>query len=75
VSAVKPKSEPTGVTLGGEKDPGREEAAPEPQTYEEALAGADSELWMKAMDEEFALLLENGTWELEELPDGFRRCP
>jgi hypothetical protein len=27
------------------------------------------------MDEEFASLLENGTWELEELPDGFKALP
>jgi hypothetical protein len=27
------------------------------------------------MDEEFALLLENGTWELEELPNGFKALP
>jgi hypothetical protein len=27
------------------------------------------------MDEEFASLLENGTWELEKLPDGFKALP
>jgi hypothetical protein len=53
----------------------KREAAPEPQTYEKALAGADAELWRKAMDEEFTLLLENGTWELEKLPDGFKALP
>jgi hypothetical protein len=47
----------------------------EPQTYGEALAGPDAELWRRAMDEEFALLLENGTWELEKLPDGFKASP
>jgi hypothetical protein len=47
----------------------------EPQTYEEALAGPDAELWRRAMDEEFASLLENGTWELEKLPDGFKALP
>jgi hypothetical protein len=27
------------------------------------------------MDEEFASLLENGTWELEKLPNGFKALP
>jgi hypothetical protein len=27
------------------------------------------------MDEEFASLLENGTWELEKLPEGFKALP
>jgi hypothetical protein len=47
VSAVNPKSEPTAFTVGGEKDPGRVErveVAPDSQTYEEALAGANAEL-------------------------------
>jgi hypothetical protein len=47
----------------------------EPQTYEEVLAGPDAELWRRAMDEEFAPLLENGTWELEKLPEGFKALP
>jgi hypothetical protein len=47
----------------------------EPRTYEEALEGPDAELWRRAMDEEFASLLENGTWELEKLPDGFKALP
>ena len=46
----------------------------EPQTYV-ALAEPDAELWRRAMDEEFASLLENGTWELEKLPDGFKALP
>jgi phage-related protein len=33
----------------------------EPQTCKEALAEPDAELWRRAMDEEFASLLENGT--------------
>jgi hypothetical protein len=40
-----------------------------------ALARANAALWRRAMDEEFALLLENGTWELEKLPDGFKALP
>jgi hypothetical protein len=47
----------------------------EPQTYEVALAGPGAELWRRAMDEEFASLLEKGTWELEKLLDGFKALP
>jgi hypothetical protein len=39
------------------------------------LAGADAELWRKAMDEEFASLLEKGSWELEKLLDAFKALP
>jgi hypothetical protein len=39
------------------------------------VGGPDAELWKKAMDEEFASLLENGTWELEKLPDRFKALP
>jgi hypothetical protein len=41
-------------------------------TYEGALAGADADLWRKAMDEEMTSLLENGTWELGNYPKGQR---
>jgi hypothetical protein len=88
VGVVDPGSGPTRPTSEAEKglekgpvvdrvsavEPKRE-AAPEPQSYGEALAGADAELWRRAMDEEFASLLENGTWELEKLPDGFKALP
>jgi hypothetical protein len=47
----------------------------EPQTYEEALAGPAVELWRRAMDEEFASLLKNESWELEKLPNGFEALP
>jgi hypothetical protein len=49
--------------------------APDPMTYEEALAGADADLWRKAMDEEMTSLLENGTWELGKLPEGAKALP
>ena len=41
---------------------------PEPQTYQEAIGGEESELWRASMDEEMRSLLENGTWELVEKP-------
>jgi hypothetical protein len=46
-----------------------------PQIYEEALAGPNAELWRMALDEQLASLLENGMWELEKLPNGFKALP
>jgi hypothetical protein len=47
----------------------------EPQSYEEALASPDAELWQKAMDEEMASLLENQTWSTEPVPEGVKPVP
>jgi len=47
----------------------------EPTTYEEAVSGPDAALWEKAMDEEMTSLLANGTWTLEEVPEGVRPIP
>ncbi|CAI7814850.1 unnamed protein product, partial [Closterium sp. NIES-53] len=44
----------------------------EPATVEEALSGPQKEEWKAAMDAEFNSLIENGTWELVELPEGRR---
>ncbi|CAI7904104.1 unnamed protein product [Closterium sp. NIES-53] len=46
--------------------------AGEPATVEEALSGPQKEEWKAAMDAEFSSLIENGTWELVELPEGRR---
>ena len=48
---------------------------PEPQTYQEAVGGEESDLWRKSMDEEMRSLLENGTWELVEKPEGVKPVP
>jgi hypothetical protein len=47
----------------------------EPQTYQEAVSGEESEFWQKNMDEEMHSLLENGTWELVERPEGVKPIP
>ncbi|CAI7874525.1 unnamed protein product [Closterium sp. NIES-53] len=44
----------------------------EPAIVEEALSGPQKEEWKAAMDAEFNSLIENGTWELVELPEGRR---
>ncbi|CAI7728729.1 unnamed protein product [Closterium sp. NIES-54] len=44
----------------------------EPATVEEALSGPQKKEWKAAMDAEFNSLIENGTWELVELPEGRR---
>ena len=48
---------------------------PEPQTYQGAVGGEESELWKKSMDEEMRSLWENGTWELVEKPEGVKPVP
>ncbi len=47
----------------------------EPTTFEEAVASPEAEQWQQAMDEEFASLMENETWTLEELPPGVKPIP
>lgn len=41
----------------------------EPRTYDEAMRSQDCYQWKKAMDEEFASLQENSTWEIVSKPD------
>ncbi|GAQ93583.1 putative retrotransposon protein [Klebsormidium nitens] len=48
---------------------------PEPQSYQEAIGGEESELWRLSMDEEMRSLLENGIWELVEKPEGVKPVP
>ena len=43
---------------------------PDPKTYKEAMQSEDAEQWNAAMLAEFNWHLENGTWEVVELPDG-----
>ena len=42
----------------------------DPFYYEEAMAGPHAKEWQKAMEEEMATLLRNGTWVLVEPPPG-----
>jgi hypothetical protein len=42
----------------------------EPQTYKEAMGGAESALWKLATDREIAAHLKNQTWTLTTLPNG-----
>ncbi|GAQ92496.1 hypothetical protein KFL_010290030, partial [Klebsormidium nitens] len=48
---------------------------PKPQTYQEAVGGEESELWRNSMDEDMRSLLENGTWEIVEKPEGVEPVP
>ncbi|GAQ93236.1 hypothetical protein KFL_013790010, partial [Klebsormidium nitens] len=48
---------------------------PKPLTYQKTVEGEESELWRKSMDEEIRTLLENGTWELVEKPEGVKAVP
>ena len=40
-----------------------------PLNYNEAIQGPYAEQWQRAMEEEFNLLTERGTWKLEYLPN------
>lgn len=40
----------------------------EPDTYSEAIESHDKNSWCKAMDEEYASLMKNGTWKLVDAP-------
>jgi hypothetical protein len=42
----------------------------EPNTYKKALQTPDSNKWELAMQEEYGALMDNGTWELADLPAG-----
>lgn len=42
----------------------------EPLSLKEALSGSEVEAWRKAVDAEYAFLIKNQTWRLEELPEG-----
>ncbi|KAG1654211.1 hypothetical protein FOA52_010588 [Chlamydomonas sp. UWO 241] len=49
----------------------------EPTTFKEATSAANpySSQWKQASDEEISSLMENGTWELCQLPNGFSVLP
>ncbi|GAQ93561.1 hypothetical protein KFL_016490010, partial [Klebsormidium nitens] len=47
----------------------------EPQSYQEAVGGEQSEIWRQSMDDEMRSLLENGTWELVPKPEGVKPVP
>jgi hypothetical protein len=40
----------------------------EPQSYTEALASQERDLWLKAIDTEISTLKANNTWTLKEIP-------
>ena len=42
----------------------------EPSSYQEAILCDDSDLWIAGIVDEFDSLIENGTWELVDLPPG-----
>jgi hypothetical protein len=42
----------------------------EPKTYRAALSSAQAPDWQAAMQQEYSSLMDNGTWELVDLPSG-----
>ncbi|KAL4319632.1 hypothetical protein GQ457_18G010610 [Hibiscus cannabinus] len=43
-----------------------------PKTYEEAIRSIDSSFWISAINDELESIKSNHTWELVDLPRGFR---
>jgi len=43
---------------------------PVPKTFKQAMAGAEKAQWEEACQQEIAAHMENGTWQLVELPHG-----
>ena len=43
---------------------------PEPRTYKLAMDGEHSDCWREATTQEYNTLVENGTWEIVDLPEG-----
>ena len=46
-----------------------------PETYQGAVQGNQSEDWKRVMDAEIASLKENRTWRIEDLPPGAKALP
>src|SRR5262249_16567532 len=42
----------------------------DPQSYQEAISGSDSDLWKEAMDSEIQSMYTNQVWNLVDVPDG-----
>src|SRR5262249_6285962 len=42
----------------------------DPQAYQEATSGSDSDLWKEAMDSEIQSMYTNQVWNLVDVPDG-----
>ena len=47
----------------------------EPKSYQEAIRSNDANKWRAAMDDEFQSLIDQGTWELVDLPPGRKAIP
>src|SRR5262249_2539501 len=42
----------------------------DPQSYQEAISGSDSDLWKEAMDSKIQSMYTNQVWNLVDVPDG-----
>ena len=47
----------------------------EPQSYNEAVNSTNTTKWQQAMNEEYASLIENKSWDLTPLPDNHKVIP
>ena len=73
---VEPEAEPPVIWSDDEEDDaGNDEHAnsatdPEPRTFKQAMHGHQSDRWREAATLEYNTLIENGTWEIVDLPYG-----
>lgn len=66
---MSPVPESSGVRQGLKVSVKSKEST-DPRTPTEALRSQYSSKWKTAMDEEYRALMENGTWDIVELPSG-----
>jgi hypothetical protein len=73
---AEPEAEPPVIWSDDEEeDAGNDEHAnsatdPEPRTFKQAMHGHQSDRWREAATLEYNTLIENGTWEIVDLPYG-----
>jgi hypothetical protein len=73
---AEPEAEPPVIWSDDEEeDAGNDEHAnlatdPEPRTFKQAMHGNQSDRWREAATLEYNTLIENGTWEIVDLPYG-----
>jgi transposase InsO family protein len=68
--AAGPDAEDPVIWSDDEEEQANLVTTPEPRTYKLAMGGEHSERWREATTKEYNTLVENGTWEIVDLPEG-----
>ena len=73
---VEPEAEPPVIWSDDEEDAAADDqhansaSGPEPRTFKQAMHGPQSDRWRDAALLEYNTLVENGTWDVVDLPEG-----